>query len=473
MTWTLKSKLDINYEPIPKQRIALQYLLDDTTTEILYGGAGGGGKSYLGCIWLIMMCLTYPGSRWLMGRSKLKSLKETTLKTFFKVCQDQNIKGDGEHYIYNQHSNTLQFYNGSEILLKDLFYYPSDPEFDSLGSLEIAGAFIDEVAQITSKAVEIVKSRMGWRLNDGKEITTKLFMSCNPNKGFSYSDFYKPHKEGKLEPHKKFIPALSTDNKHLSKGRLNQLQNLTGTNKKRLLLGLWEYDEDPNTLMPYDNIISIFSNHHIINKDDKGNIISTKLSDNTEIKQKYITCDPARLGKDKTVIWVWLGLNAYKKITLEQKTTDYVAYIIKELETKENVPRTNVIIDSDGVGGGVCDQLKGCIEFKNGSSPLHKENFVNLKGQCYYKLADIVNNKELYISVELSEEEDEAIKQELEQVKAKNIDKDGKKELVSKEEVKRIIGRSPDYSDSLMLRMFPLIKHKTQEWNDTYSISII
>ena len=475
MSWTPKIKLDIKYKPFQRQALALQYLMDNETTEILYGGAGGGGKSYLGCMWLIMLAIQNPGIRLLMGRSKLKGLKETTLKTFFKVCQDQNIKGDGEHFIYNQQSNTIQFYNGSEILLKDLFYYPSDPDFDSLGSLEIAAAFLDEVAQITSKAVEIVKSRLGWKLDNGNEIKTKIFMSCNPNKGFSYSEFYKPWKDGVLDSRKQFIPALSTDNPHLSKGRLEQLQNLTGATRKRLLLGLWEYDEDPNTLINYDNIVSIYNNSHILERDSAYNILGTKLKDNTIIKEKYITCDPARLGKDKTVIWCWQGLYGYKKIVLEKQTTDTVASHIKALIASENIPVTNVIIDSDGVGGGVVDQVKGCIAFVNGSSPLRKENYVNLKGQCYYKLADVINNKELFINEDILEEKEiESINQELEQVKAKNVDKDGKKELVGKDQVKLILGRSPDYSDSLMLRMYPLVKHKGGgKWEDTYSFVII
>ena len=472
MSWKTNIQPIVNYEPIPKQYKALTYLLDDVTSEVLYGGAGGGGKSYLGCTWLLMMCLKYPDSRWLMGRSKLKSLKETTLRTFFDVCKENNIVGDGEHYIYNQQSNSIIFYNGSEIILKDLFYYPSDPDFDSLGSLEIAGAFIDEVAQIDFKAYSVLKTRMGKVYKDGTEIKPKLFMSCNPNKEFAYKLFYLPWKDNKLDKSKQFIQSLPTDNRHLSKGRLEQLANSTGATRKRMYLGLWEYDEDPNTLIPYDNILSIVSNHHIINKDEAGKIISTKTHDNKEYKERFITCDPARLGKDNTMIWVWHGLNAYKKFILKQQTTDKVAEFIKELETKENVPRSNVIIDSDGVGGGVCDQLKGCIQFRNASSPFNKENYPNLKAQCYYKLADVINNKDLLISAELTEEEDKEIREELEQVKAKDIDKDGKKQIVPKEEVKRILRRSPDYSDSLMLRMYPIVKVRTESFDDTISFYI-
>ena len=62
--------------------------------------------------------------------------------------------------------NTITFPNGSVILMKDLFAYPSDPNFDELGSLEITGAFIDEVNQISVKARNIVKSRIRYKLND-------------------------------------------------------------------------------------------------------------------------------------------------------------------------------------------------------------------------------------------------------------------------------------------------------------------
>jgi phage terminase large subunit len=101
-----------------KQEHATYYLKDDITDEILYGGAAGGGKSALGCLWLIENCQKYAGSRWLMGRSKLKTLKETTLNTFFEQASKLGISNQ---FTYNDQKSIIKWQNGSEILLKDLF----------------------------------------------------------------------------------------------------------------------------------------------------------------------------------------------------------------------------------------------------------------------------------------------------------------------------------------------------------------
>lgn len=170
-----------------KQTLAYRALQDKVTTEILYGGAAGGGKSALGCFWLLESALMYPGTRWLMGRATLKTLKETTLNTFLEICKRQGLTA-GVHYHYNAQANIITV-NGSQIMLKDLEQYPSDPEFDSLGSLEITGAFIDEVSQITEKAKNIVKSRMRFKL-DEFGIVPKLLMTCNPSKNWVYGEFY-------------------------------------------------------------------------------------------------------------------------------------------------------------------------------------------------------------------------------------------------------------------------------------------
>ena len=119
-----------------KQDIAFQYLKDNETNEILFGGGAGGGKSWFICAALISYCIEYKGIRVLLGRSKLTALKTTTLNTFFDVFQQWNVKTQ-DHYYYNAQTNIITFFNNSEVIRKDLFQYTSDKNFDSMCSLEL------------------------------------------------------------------------------------------------------------------------------------------------------------------------------------------------------------------------------------------------------------------------------------------------------------------------------------------------
>ena len=117
---------------------------------------------------------------------------------------------------------------------------------------------------------------------------------------------------------------------------------------------------------------------------------------------------------------------------------------------------SQIIADEDGVGGGVVDIL-GCKGFVNNSKPIEENEIIvqynNLKSQCYFHLANAVNTNKIYFS-KYTQEQKETIIQELEQVKRNNVDKDGKLSVLPKEKIKEIIGRSPDYADALMMRMF-------------------
>ena len=471
----------IKFTPTVAQYKCLEYLQDDSTSEILFGGSGGCGKSYLGCAWMIINCLRYPGSRWLIGRSKLASLKKTTLRTFFTVARDFGLRADID-YNYNASSNIINFKCGSEIFLKDLFLYPSDPDFDSLGSLEIAGAFIDEASQISNKARQVVKSRIGWKMQDGTEIKPKLLYTCNPSKNWTYQDFYVPSTKGLLPVELKFIPALPQSNIYLSKGRQASLEALTGSDRKRLLLGQWEVDNDPASLIEYQNIMALFTNSHIIvenaaketplTRNNKDNLILTRLTDGTVIKDKYITADIARLGTDSTVIMIWYGNQIIEHHEYTQRTTDYTAGFIRDLQKTHNIPAHQVIIDADGIGGGVVDQIPGSVSFVNNSRPLNNENFNHLKSQCYFKLAQMINKNEIYFPVSDTSTKERII-QELEQVKRKDVDNDGKQAVTSKESVKDVLGHSPDFSDCMMLRMLPYVRHKTMSFADTYMFDVV
>ena len=426
----------LNCDFTPKQSEAIIYLNDNNTSELLFGGGAGGGKSYLGCAWIIISCLKYKGIRCLIGRSKLDNLKKTTLNTFFEICKEWGLQA-GKHYTFNASTNIITFFNDSEVMLKDLFHYPRDANYDSLGSLELTYAFVDECDQITDKAKAILTSRLRYKL-DSYGLIPKLLMTCNPAKNWVYHEFFKPDKEDKLPDYRKFIQSLATDNVNISKHYIEQLGKLDEISKQRLLYGNWEYDDSEDKLMNYDAILGAF--------------------DETGIKEgdKYITCDVARFGKDKTIIIYWNGLRAEKMKVMNTNTIVEASEVIREMQRDYVVPLTNIIVDDDGVGGGVRDILR-CKGFVNNSTPINKENYTNLKTQCYYKLAEYINHSKLYFNVPNNQIKEEII-QELEQVRRDKIDKDSKLAIIPKDKIKSNIGRSPDFSDAIMMRMYYELK---------------
>lgn len=419
---------------ISKQENAVYYLKDNETKELVYGGAAGGGKSALGVLWLIEQCQTYPKTRWLMGRSKLKALKETTLNTFFELTTELKIN---DQFNYNGQAGVIYWNNGSEILLKDLYLYPSDPNFDSLGSLEISGAFIDECNQVSYKAWQIVKSRIRYKLRQ-YNLSPKILGTCNPSKNWVYAQFYLKDKNGTLAADKKFIQALPKDNPYLPASYLESLLSLDDNSKQRLYYGNWEFDNDPAKLIDYEKIQNIFTNDFI------------------EGGEKFISADIARFGSDKMVVMVWSGFKVIDIVSMGKSSITEIAQLIRDLAFKHKVPLTNIVADEDGVGGGVVDILN-CKGFVNNSKAMPVEGVIvqyqNLKTQCYFKLAEMIQAGLIYVRCDESVIIDEMTK-ELEQVKRDKIDSDGKLRLLSKEDVKKLIGRSPDYSDALMMRMY-------------------
>ena len=434
--------MEITLIPNKKQFEALEYLNDDKTSEILYGGSAAGGKSYIGCAWIIINCLRYPQSRWLIGRSKLNTLKGTTLKTFNDLLKSWNLT---DRFKINHQTNTISVDNGSEIILKDLFSYPADPNFDSLGSLEISGCFIDEANQISYKAYEIINTRIRYKLTQFG-IKGKCLMTCNPSKNWIYSTFYKPHIDGTLPDYRKFIQALASDNPNIEPSYIESLKRSSEATKQRLLYGNWNYDADTDSMFKYEDLTKI---REEVNPSHNG--------------KRYISADIARLGKDKTLIMVWNELIVIDVIELEQVTTDISAQHIKSLMVRHHIPITNVVIDSDGVGGGVVDQLKGCRAFVNNGRPIEirnePNNYSNLKSQCYYKLSEFVELEKVKMQ-NIEDDVFDTICQELQVIKQKDVDMDGKLAVIPKDLIKKIIGRSPDYADCLMMRMIYELKPK-------------
>ena len=351
---------------------------------------------------------------------------------------------DGVDYLFNAQDFVFTFSNGSQIVFKEIQYLPSDPEYSYLGGYECADAFVDEAQQVPGRGLELLGSRI--RLNligDREHPKPKILMTCNPSKGYLYNEYYDPYRTGKLRPERIFIPALLSDNTLMKNRDVYEetLRSLSERDYKRLALGDWDYDDSPDLLFDTQSMLQMFT------KDVEAS------------GDGYITCDPAAMGNDRTVICLWKGLHLIRFFEYNHKYPHEVADIIRVLATENSVRLNNVIVDADGLGIGVAGILR-CKEFNNGSSAKDSVHYSNLKAECYFKLASMVRDNKVYIHD--NSKRDELIK-ELDLVRDRTKE-DKKRAVSSKDEIKSKLNRSPDYADAVMMRMFFEVNKSTGKY---------
>lgn len=399
------------------------------------------------------MCETYPGTKWFIGRKELKRLMQSSFETFKKVSKFHNIPEN--HWKLNGQYNFIEFHNGSRIDLLDVNEAPSDPLFERFGSTEYTGGWIEEAGEIAFKAFDVLKTRIGRQLNKEFNLAPKLLLTCNPKKNWLKRLIWKPWKDGTLPPAYAYIQSLYSDNIHTADTYGETLSEIADVaTRQRLKGGDWNYDDDEASLIDGDAIQDIWTNTVVPG-------------------DKYATIDVARFGKDKTKMYLWKGFEVYKIIEWGDQDTLTTATKAKQVLSEEHIPYSRTIVDEVGVGGGVLDNMKGCVGFIANSSPLERpgapeviqvkngkevtitprENFGTLKDQCGYILAEKINAREIAIKTE-DELLKEQIEEEISELKELHPDTDGKRQLIPKDQIKENIGRSPDDLDCLLMRMW-------------------
>ena len=435
-----------------KQLEAVQYWIDDTTEQILYGGGKGGGKSFLGASLIFGDALIYPDTHYFIARKELKDLRSFTIPTVYEVFKIWGLKAD-EYFKFNGQDNVFTLYNGSKVFLISCNDVPSDPFFERFGSMQMTRGWIEEGGEIAEKAKSNLWLSIGRWKNNEYNLKKKLLVTANPKKGWMKRDFVDPHKIGELEPRKKFVKALVTDNPYLGEDYVNTLrEEKDEVTRQRLFYGDWDYAEDKNSLIDYNALDDTFTN--------------TIVKDNN----KYLTVDVARMGKDSTVISRWDGLELVSVDMFSKQSITETASKIKLIASAERIPYSHIIIDEDGIGGGVVDSLFGVRGFVANSAPIPtaseirakisqikndftpRVNFRSLKSQCGFKLAELINEHK--IAFKVPEQQNNIIEELSALLKRKDIDSEGKLQIIPKDEVKQALGRSPDVGDSLIFRMW-------------------
>ena len=415
----------------PKQAEAWSYLMDNKTRVIVYGGAAGGGKSFLGCLWCIYMCMTYAGVRMGIGRLEMGRLKKTTFKTLSKILTDWGMVEGKEYAVdWGQTDPKVTFMNGSEIVFMHFQKSHKDPDYDRLGSLELTGVFIDELPEIEYKAWSVLAGRIRHKIKE-YGLIAKRFASCNPTNTFVRNMYYEPYIKGALPEGVQFIPANFEDNIHNGEDYSLTVEQMDAVDKRRYR-GDWDYQEDGSNLFGRAKLEDIFSGQRLPSNG-----------------KKYITCDVARFGKDLTVILVWDGFNVIAFEQYQKSDLVFVASRIKELQKEHSVLSGHVIVDSDGIGGGVKDQIRGSIEFRANKTTVKRENYDSLKTQVFHEMA-FTDFRWLPEGVVRGKRVSDYIKEELRLINS--VVTERKICLTKKDDVKRSLSRSPDFADAIAMR---------------------
>jgi len=208
-------------------------------------------------------------------------------------------------------------------------------------------------------------------------------------------------------------------------------------------LYLAEEQESDDQLCSYDAINAMWTNSFV----EKG--------------KRYITADIALHGSDKFVIIVWEGFRVIDYTEIDKCDAKEVEKILRAKAETFKVMQSSIVYDADGLGSFLRGYLADAKPFNNGASPIKGKNYKNLKSECGYELADMVNKGLIYFDCEMIKED---IVSEFECLRSYGLDSDGKIQEMPKAKIKELIGHSPDRLDAFRLRMYfelqPKIKRR-------------
>jgi len=222
-----------------------------------------------------------------------------------------------------------------------------------------------------------------------------------------------------------------------------------------------KYLDNAGSLFSYSALVDVFSNTI------------------TKQQSKYLIVDIADDGSDKTVFSFWEGLEEYRREEYAHLNTEGIIEKIKEYAMEDQIPYSQIAVDAIGVGAGVASSqfLAGIIGYKSSYSAIKTDmdivrvpkigylpdaqvltsDYKNLRSQCVFTLAELVNNHK--IASKVTGTSKELIIEELSHYQDASTG-DGKRLATKTEDVKDLIGRSPDHASTWFMRMYFEVRAK-------------
>jgi hypothetical protein len=402
--------------------------MNDENVRVLYGGAKGGAKSFLLCVWVTMWvkCLIDrlklertkdPIALGFMGRKRSIDFHDTTLEDFKRVIPSPLYRlHDNEHEII--------FLETAKVFCGGL----DDPRrVEKFNSANYAFFAIDQAEETERSDVSVLQATLRL-MHNGVQPPYKQLYTANPADCWLKEDFID-----KQLPGHHFVPALYTDNPHLPDNYGDTLEEAFKHNEALLKAykdGDWFALQSENALIS-SKMLQDLKEAHIYPKQVR----------------RVIACDPS-IGGDECVIYVLQNGKILEEVILHERDTMKIAGHMMMLGAQYHCP--NFAVDVIGIGQGIADRLReirpdAYVEAINSAEKAWDEiRFANRRAEMWWHVTEEIRERHVPFM------EDEELRSQLTAMRFKVVNSNGKIQLEPKQDTKKRIGRSPDRADAFV-----------------------
>ena len=272
--------------------------------------------------------------------------------------------------------------------------------------------------------------------------------------------------EGKLEDNHKLMKSDPT--------YLARLANQDEEQQSRDLDGNWKFRSAGDDLIKMDDMIGFYDNAY---QDEEKDVL-------------YATADVALQGGDNAVMWLWKGNHIVDVYVCRFDSKTYVD-VVKAKLAEWGVTEENFAYDFQGIGQILEGHFPNAVKFINQASPIAenkaqedgiKKLYKDLKSQCAVMLYKQFRDRELSIDAHLLDMTFDGHgygKTKLRDILMKERkcirrtrESQGKAfQVITKSDMKKIIGHSPDFFESLLFRnIFRLRLKRHKKARNTWCI---
>lgn len=434
--------------------------------EIYLIGAIGTSKTFVMAYAHINIALQFDGSVIPVGRKDAAEHQIGTFLSYLEVLEKMGMV-EGTDYRLRQATNDLQIRIGRSIIKFIGMNKSRDREWSKLKIMATA-AGVDEADDVEEDGCDMLYSRTGRKNENGAPRI--MIYCCNPNDRWIKNKIYIPWKkrEGKLPPdldddsiepldQKKIVIEFQMEDSPLHPtGYYDRFMARPKWWRERYLRNNWFFLDDEKSLF-------------------KARTLDTLTISRLKQAEKYIAVDPNAGGPDKAAIVLWEGdtvvdaevyTSEQLRALAEPQECDPMNYgavlgrLTRAMMAREGVGYLNVGGDVVGVGQGwLTDMLAHgmkVLQFRSGDAPIPtavekakgiKPPYGMLRDQMYYLWSQDLTAAQVFFYSGMPHLS--FLKKELQLHEGDDTTKVMR--VIPKDDVKLMLGHSPDIADAAMM----------------------